>query len=75
MSEEFYLDPNMELPLEALLTKPVQLMDDAELMKYRQELALLRRPQTLTAKINGESQRVTKKASVAKATTLANKYC
>lgn len=75
MNDPFELDPTQELPLEALLTKPVHSMSDEELSRYRQELALLRRPQTLTAKLNGESTRAVKKTAVAKSTALANKYC
>lgn len=76
MTEDFNLDPDMELPLEALLTKPVHSMTDEELSRYREQLALLRRPQTLTAKLNSEGQRAQKKSSTTvKATQLANKYC
>lgn len=75
MSEDFTeLDPIQELPLEQLLTKPVHSMSDQELSQYRAELALLRRPQTLTAKINSEATRSVKKSAVAKASVLANKY-
>lgn len=75
MSDDFTsLDPLHEIPLEHLLTKPVHSMSDEELSAYRAELSLLRRPQTLTAKINGEATRATKKATVAKASVLANKY-
>lgn len=76
MNEAFTeLDPQQEIPLEALLTKPVHSMSDEELSRYRQELSLLRRPQTLTSKINNEGARQVKKSAVAKATVLANKYC
>lgn len=71
------LDPAMEIPLEALLTKSVHAMTDEELSRYRQELSLLRRPQTLTSKINSEGAKTksTKTTNVAKAAALANKYC
>ena len=75
MSDEFTLDPSNELPLEALLTKPVYNMTDEELALYRAELQLLRRPQTLTAKLNGEASKAVRKTAVAKASVLANKYC